>query len=148
VVGLSSPRAADCISQTSGQRVCPIRSLYGSSQIAAIGTEVATALRNCRHLHGSRARTAHDACSLIIGKPEDFVLPERTSDGVTELVLAQFSDAAIEVPGGVEFVVAQEFKHSSMNAVGSGLGYRIHHTSAEFSIFGIEAVGNETKFLN
>ena len=54
----------------------------------------------------------------------------------------------VEETSRIECVVAPEIKRISVDAVGAGLGNRVHHRAAEFSILGIKAVGDQPEFLH
>src|SRR5204863_5120786 len=89
---------------------------------------------------------------LIICKPEKLVLQKRPADRVSELVATQLRARRFSVRSGrglvveevvrVEFVIADKLEHVSVNPVGSRLGDRIHDRAAEFTVLGIEAVGD------
>ena len=102
----------------------------------------------CGELQLPRTRADNFASALIVCEPEDVVLPERAAHRIAELVAAQFCLEGIEIIAGVEFVVADELEPIPVNAVGAGLGDRVHHRTAEFSVFGIKAVGDQPEFFD
>ena len=63
-------------------------------------------------------------------------------------VAPQFGLALRKVILGIQLVVAQELEDVPVKAVGAGLGDGIDHRTAEFSVFGIEAVGNQAELLD
>src|SRR4029077_12114898 len=101
-----------------------------------------------RQLQKTRPGALDLAGALVIREPEKLVLPERPSDRVTKLVAPEFRLGLIEEVACIEFVVAQELEGVAVNAIGAGLGYRVHHRAAEFSVFGVKAIGDEAKFLD
>ncbi len=110
--------------------------------------KVALTLGGGRHVNDACFGALHLSCSLIIREPEQFVPPERPSDGIAELIASQFGLGGREEIGGIQLVVAQELEYISMDSVGARLGDGVQHRSAEFSVFGVEAVGDKTKFLD
>ena len=53
-----------------------------------------------------------------------------------------------EVAVGIQRAIAQEPKSVAVKTVGARLGDGVHDRAAEFSVFGVEAVGDQSKFLD
>jgi hypothetical protein len=62
--------------------------------------------------------------------------------------LSQLRFSGCDEVRGIHLVVAEELEYVTMEAVGARLGDGIHHRAAELSVLRVEAVRNQTKFLN
>src|SRR5258708_32749456 len=47
-----------------------------------------------------------------------------------------------------KLILAQEFNDVTVKVVGAGLGDGIHYRAPEFSVFGVNTVGDQPKFLD
>ena len=112
--------------------------------------KISLQLVSARHGNFADFRALHLSGSLIVGEPEQLVFPERASGCKPELMPPQLGLglAGEEVVLGIHRIVAQELESIAMKAVGARLRDRVHHRAAEFSVFRVEAVGDEPEFLD
>ena len=54
----------------------------------------------------------------------------------------------VEVAVGVQDIVAKELVHVAVDSVGAGLGDHVDDRAGVSSVFGVEGVGEDTKFFN
>ena len=102
----------------------------------------------CRHRHQTGARARHLPRPLIIGEPENSVLPERSAYRIAKLVLPQLGLSRIEKVARIKMIVAQELEGGSMHAVRTRFRDRIHHAAAEPPVLGVEAICDQPEFSN
>ncbi len=107
-------------------------------------------LVSARHGNVADFRGPHLSGSLIIREPEQLVFPEWTSCCKAELVLPKFRLrlAGEEVVLGIHLLIAQEVENIAVETVRARLGDGVHHRAAEFSVFRVKAVGDQTKFFD
>ena len=86
--------------------------------------------------------------ALVVREPKYLVFPNWPTRGVAKLIAAQFGLARREVIRCVELVVTEKLEYVAVKAVGARLGDGVHDGAAEFTVFGIEAVGYQPEFLN
>ena len=86
--------------------------------------------------------------ALIIREPEKLIFPERTAGRIAKLISPQFGLALSKVILGIQLIVAQEFENVPVKAVGTRLGDGIDDRTAEFSVFRIKTVRNQSEFLD
>jgi hypothetical protein len=93
------------------------------------------------------AYSLHDAVAPVIAKKENLVPNDRSTQGASKLILViGAAIAPIEIVGGIEICVAEEFKNISVNLIGTGLGDDIDLPAAIVTVLGIEVVGQNTEF--
>src|SRR5262249_26161134 len=89
-------------------------------------------------------------CALVRQEEEGLVLPYRSTDGATELVLME--DRLLlanrkEVPGVHEGVTI-EIEDTAVELVGSALDQNVHDAARIATILGIDRRGNQVEFLD
>ena len=81
-------------------------------------------------------------------KEECLVLLDWSAECSAELVLIELRLECVEVSGRVQHLVAEKLVYIAMKIIGSGLGDDVHYGARVPSVFGVEGVGQDAKFLN
>jgi len=116
-----------------------------------MGIEVAlTLVHRWQRRGGFRAFRLPGA--LIVSEPEEAVFQDRPTPYSAKLFAVQFGPREPcrirEVAVGIQRAIAQEPKSVAVKTVGARLGDGVHDRAAEFSIFGVEAVGDEAELFD
>src|SRR6267378_2266566 len=88
--------------------------------------------------------------ALVVGKEEDFVLPDGAAHGATELVpvAAGYRGSLREGVTGEVGVRALEVKDRTVELVGAGFGLGSHHSADGLAEFSIVVLGGDLDFID
>src|SRR5437762_2727610 len=110
-------------------------------------------LRSSWNRHGWGRDALTNATSFIGSEEESPILDYRAAEGASELVLiklrlvagnALYSREAISV--SVKSFIPEKLIYIAVKSIGPGLGHNVDHGTRVAAIFGIEGVGQHTKF--
>src|SRR5947207_15541536 len=113
-----------------------------------MGIEVAlTLVHRWQRRGGFRAFRLPGA--LIVSEPEEAVFQDRATPYSAKLVAVQFGPREPcrirEVAVGIQRAIAEERKSVAVKTVVVRLGDGVHERSTEFSLFVVEAVGDQSR---
>ena len=88
------------------------------------------------------------ADTFVIDEEEEFVFDERAAEGCAELVAVEggFAGGGLEVAGGVEVGIAEEFEDGAVELIGAGAHDGVDDAAADAAVFGAEVTGDDAEF--
>src|ERR1039458_3912415 len=105
-------------------------------------------LRRGGHYHSLARDPLAYTAAFIRDKEECPVLPERTAESPTELVLVELRLDRVEVPLRVEHFVAEILIHVAVPPVGARLGDDVDDSAGVASVLRVEGIADHAKFFD
>src|SRR5262249_24009539 len=98
----------------------------GSGKGGSLG-KISISLRCSRDCHNIGRDALYDAPAFIRAKEKGTILPNRSTQSATKLVLLKVRCLGVEEAAGIEGLVAKELEHVAMEVIASTFGDHIHY---------------------